>query len=894
MTHNVSPQEVGVDMGKAWQKLRKEPSSLCLASSSSSSSLSSPTSFLGISRSIVACERCRTKKTKCDQNFPSCARCASLGEPCISVDPATGRAVSRSYVVFLEDRLRLMMVKLRECGVDPLKIQGNIPATSEDTPCNFELLRQTLEAENQTFEDYSAARYEAAGDAHMQRGVSIGESSMEKALPSRKLIATSRAAITLELGESSKDLENLGTMTRSKGQEYSAGDALDSYLGDSSGISFAKLVFTAVNFRQGAADYERERLRAHSQNQEPTVHASAPVPAPGVSSAETGLLDRLYLPTKGEAERLLSRYFAHSNSQLPVVHREFFVKKYFEPVYGSLAEGVSLASDHTLVNSEFKLPPHHLPEAGGDRPWFETWNSRKSRRDLEVPARYRLPLFFLNIAFAIGEATCTLHPHSGTSGSYKRRAAHYKDSLYRSSDRLEALSGMLLLAIYSIMRPNAPGVWYLMGPALRLAVDLGLHAEKLNRHCDPFTKELRRRLFWCTYALDRQICVYFGRPFGIPDENITARFPSALDDALIAATRNKVTDYSSMKSTIVSHKVVSLALFQMRRIEASIVQVLYAPSCDPPPPFSNLEEWRAAMESELDNWYNNVVPKTSREMNCGFDTELFELNYYHSKIMIYGLSPKSLSLTPRGCEVVYHSSKAIIDVYYDLCNRGKIKYTWIAVHNLFIAGMSYLYTVYNSNKGGLESIDETKECCSKLLQVSHALYDTCDAARNCYRIFQVLFAAVITLRSRNVAGSGSSSSSSGGGGGGSESQNLAKTETPLRLVAPDDLDQFFFDLNRLSSFLETSSDQPHFPSAHSDGLNDNDEEEASDAAKTKSTHKDGWGLDKLRTKNQYPVANDGERVYDMLHQMSTESIWNQFFGNVGSGGSDFRDKTGWT
>lgn len=890
MRHNSSSKRIGVYMGGSWQKLRKDPSSLGLSSSmpSSSSLLPSPSSspsFLGISRSIVACERCRVKKTKCDQNFPRCARCASLDEPCISVDPATGRAVHRSYIVFLEKRLKLMMAKLRERGVDPLKIQGNIPATSEDTPCNFELLRQTLEAENQTFDDYSTARYEAAGDAHMQRGVSIGESSMEKALPSRKLIATSRAAFTLELGESSKDLESLGTMTRSKGQEYSAEDALDSYLGDSSGISFAKLVFTAVNFRQGAADYERERLLGHSQNQRYTVHV------PGKTSAETELLDRLYLPIKREAERLLSHYFAHSNSQLPVVHREFFVKKYFEPVYGSLAEDVSLASDHTLVNSEFELPPHHLPEAGGGRPWFETWNSRKSRLDLEVPPRYRLPLFFLNVAFAIGEATCTLHPHSGTSGSYKQRAAHYKDSLYRSSDRLEALSGMLLLVIYSIMRPNAPGVWYLMGPALRLAVDLGLHAEKLNRHCDPFTKELRRRLFWCTYALDRQICVYFGRPFGIPDENITARFPSALDDALIAATRNKVTDYSSMKSTIVSHKVVSLALFQMRRIEASIVQVLYAPSCDPPPPFSNLEEWRAAMESELDNWYNNVVPKTSREMNCGFDTELFELNYYHSKIMIYGLSPKSLSLTPRGYEVVYHSSKAIIDVYYDLCNRGKIKYTWIAVHNLFIAGMSYLYTVYNSNKGGLESVDKTKECSSKLLQVSHALYDTCDAARNCYRIFQVLFAAVITLRSRNVAGSGSgsrsSSSSSSSSSGGSESQNPANTETPLRLVAPDDLDQFFFDLNRLSSFLETSSDQPHSPSAHSDGLNDSDEEEASDAANTKSTHKDGRGLDKLRTKNQYPVANDGERVYDMIYQMSTESIWNQFFGNVGSGGSDF-------
>lgn len=91
---------------------------------------------IGISKSRTACKRCRQKKIKCDQEFPSCKRCAKLKVPCVSLDPATGKDVPRSYVFFLEDRLTAMMRMLKECGVDPMQVRGNIPATSEDEPCD--------------------------------------------------------------------------------------------------------------------------------------------------------------------------------------------------------------------------------------------------------------------------------------------------------------------------------------------------------------------------------------------------------------------------------------------------------------------------------------------------------------------------------------------------------------------------------------------------------------------------------------------------------------------------------------------------------------------------------------------------------------------------------------
>lgn len=889
-----SNEDISSNTDTSYSKQKKRPSS----------------SILGISRSIAACKRCRLKKVKCDQKFPSCSKCASANEPCISLDPATGRDVPRSYVIFLEDRLEAMMKKLKECGINPLEVQGNIPATSEDMPCDFNLFEQKLRSEHELSDDNAMAGYIINNGTSMQKGVSIDESSTEKPWKSTNSTISNQTATSLELGESSKDLESLGAMKQNKKQKNSMGNASNSYLGDSSGIPFAKLMFTAVKFSPDAVEPDQEQ------------ESSVDTEFDEVSES----FDPLYLPTKDEAEGLLFKYFAHSNSQLPVLHREFFLKKYFEPVYGPLTEGVSLASDHTVINREFKLPSIHQIEGNDETPWFETWSSNRNS-DLKIPLRYHVPLFFLNIIFSIGESTRVLDSNAEKSRNFKKRAVHYIDTLYCSNDRLEALAGVLLIAIYSIMRPNVPGVWYIMGSALRLAVDLGLHAEKLNKNYDPFTRELRRRLFWCTYALDRQICVHFGRPFGIPDENITAKFPSTLDDALITTAADSIDDYSQVKSSMASYKVISLAIFKIRKIQTSIVQVLYAPNGRLPSHFTDLEKWRAVMDYELDNWYNKVTPKTHRKMNCEFKVELFQLNYCHSKIMLYGLSPKSLSLTSYGYEVVHDSSTNAINAYYKLCKEGNINYTWVAVHNLFMAGMSYLYTIYNSSKGSMETSDKFKEHSSKLLHVLKCLIGTCDAAKNCHKIFQVLSAAVTRLKFEDVemkeSGRIETAIPPEKKGGDDNRQTTETLTSDLSLnrnnneistvtqenALGDTLDQFFVELDKLSPFSETTRSQvshSNFDSPETENGNTTSGTQqyinalSSTAQNTlgkidettpypqlsntvKENHK---RADELDLSRKYPSTKDGQRVYDMIYQVSTEAVWDQFFSNLGGGNGD--------
>lgn len=84
------------------------------------------------------------------------------------------------------------------------------------------------------------------------------------------------------------------------------------------------------------------------------------------------------------------------------------------------------------------------------------------------------------------------------------------------------LQAILLLTFYSLLNPDKGSVWFLVGLATRTCVDLGYHNETAHQveTLDPLELEMRRRLFWITYNLDRLLSQSLGRPPAIPDEFI--------------------------------------------------------------------------------------------------------------------------------------------------------------------------------------------------------------------------------------------------------------------------------------------------------------------------------------------------------------------------------------
>jgi Fungal Zn(2)-Cys(6) binuclear cluster domain len=62
---------------------------------------------LRVSRTVSACARCRSAKTKCDGKLPACTHCERAGKAaeCISSNDEFARGRERSYVASLESRI---------------------------------------------------------------------------------------------------------------------------------------------------------------------------------------------------------------------------------------------------------------------------------------------------------------------------------------------------------------------------------------------------------------------------------------------------------------------------------------------------------------------------------------------------------------------------------------------------------------------------------------------------------------------------------------------------------------------------------------------------------------------------------------------------------------------
>ncbi|WEW56811.1 DNA-binding transcription factor cat8 [Emydomyces testavorans] len=66
------------------------------------------------SRVAQACDRCRSKKIRCDGIRPCCSQCANVGFECKTSDKLSRRAFPRGYTESLEERVRSLEAEVRE------------------------------------------------------------------------------------------------------------------------------------------------------------------------------------------------------------------------------------------------------------------------------------------------------------------------------------------------------------------------------------------------------------------------------------------------------------------------------------------------------------------------------------------------------------------------------------------------------------------------------------------------------------------------------------------------------------------------------------------------------------------------------------------------------------
>lgn len=99
-----------------------------------------------------------------------------------------------------------------------------------------------------------------------------------------------------------------------------------------------------------------------------------------------------------------------------------------------------------------------------------------------------------------------------------------------TATQLAHVQCFVLLSSFLASLNRLPQAWLLVGQAVRIAQDLGLHRSPKLLALSNVEKETRRKVWWCVYGLDRILALQLGRPLGIEDVDVDLDLPLPYDD----------------------------------------------------------------------------------------------------------------------------------------------------------------------------------------------------------------------------------------------------------------------------------------------------------------------------------------------------------------------------
>ncbi|KAI0166550.1 fungal-specific transcription factor domain-containing protein [Xylariaceae sp. FL1272] len=337
-----------------------------------------------------------------------------------------------------------------------------------------------------------------------------------------------------------------------------------------------------------------------------------------------------------------------------------------------------------LVNAYLNQPHNRYPfidEA-------EVWTLHAKRMSLnstpvqQLTKAERFGLFKLNMVYAIGAMLIQLTERRTTTPpeDYYMTALRYV-STAKESKTTQNVEAMLLLVIYHV-RSSSYGIWYMIGLAMRTCIDLGLHTKRHERNLDPYAIQMRRRLFWSVYALERTIAICLGRPLSIPDRQIDVELP------LDVAEGGSWEEMSSAQLTSPPKKnslSMTIMLFKMRRIESRIQFSIYRAD----KPLSALTPKLNQLYQDLEMW------KTSLEERFGGIDLNYPMLHYHRAVRLL-IQPFLSLLTPSDPYylICMRAAGGVCQAHKKLHQSLEYGHSFIAVQTVFVAGITLLYGLW--------------------------------------------------------------------------------------------------------------------------------------------------------------------------------------------------------
>ena len=283
------------------------------------------------------------------------------------------------------------------------------------------------------------------------------------------------------------------------GRVASVGPQDKSYFGESSTFDFmTKLGSPEGDTMKGPID----AARRHGPGS--VVATSLAMSSPSVPIFEgmvlgPGIDDPFGLPHRFVADRLVDAYFKFRHPMNSCLHEETFRRR-----YARLWLSEDLCGEEATENN---------------LAWFGLVN--------------------LIFAFGSDHAQVTVRTSVDRTRFFKRAKTLVFSGLLQAGS-IELVQALLLMGQYLHGSLELNNCWTVVGLAIRMAQGLGLHLEASNFSSDIIEQEIRKRVWWSCFIIDRVLSMKVGRPPTIHDSpGIKVDMPLAVDDEYLGITEGE-------------------------------------------------------------------------------------------------------------------------------------------------------------------------------------------------------------------------------------------------------------------------------------------------------------------------------------------------------------------
>ncbi|KAF2637602.1 hypothetical protein P280DRAFT_407289 [Massarina eburnea CBS 473.64] len=294
---------------------------------------------------------------------------------------------------------------------------------------------------------------------------------------------------------------------------------------------------------------------------------------------------------------------------------------------------------------------------------------------------------------------------------------------------------LTLLAIYGQRSPYGAGVWSQVRYAITLCVELGMH-RRPTAH-SPWRNlrelEIRRRVFWSCYCLDRMTSMLLGRTFAISDRDINVELPSDCPTLWdLTSTTPPLGDGKGWSSIMPFIHVINL-----RQIQSRIQRTVFRVDIDPAAPSvgyqARIDSKAARIRRDLDAWVTSIPeqppdveggprwmyqPEKSQASATYQDSsDFFTLQYHKSILSLYTTILPSLNTNDQRFVSCAQSAARICTTYKRLNQQKILSFTIIGLHSCFVAGLTLIYCLWRDRASFNFDILEATRACSQCLTI---------------------------------------------------------------------------------------------------------------------------------------------------------------------------------